>query len=269
MYGMKDFFRDNLALVEDNDKIYGMFDEKKNQYIISLQNSNINIGKKSQTDVPKIDETNNTGFATLGFSEGSKGWVSLYSYKPTFGCSMTNELYTFSNRYVYKHYDPSGEYNRFYGASYKDPSYIKVIMNDAPNSIKTFHTLNYEGTEGWEMETGRAENVFKQDALNPRQFEQAYKIPKKGVTIIDETGAAKDIGFKLKESKYYRELIQDEPFAVADYTADFNRNIFNTTSGIKGYHAEFEIQYYEANQLAREQKAELFGISNEINISSK
>jgi|8_EtaG_2_1085327.scaffolds.fasta_scaffold06820_2 hypothetical protein len=278
MYGMKDFFRDNLALVasEPNfiggttgsgtNRIFGMYDEKHDQYIVSLQNSNISVGKK--TDEYGVIQTD-TGFATLGFSEGSKGWVSLYSYKPSFGLSLTNHFYTFSNRYIWRHYDPEAEYNRFYGWTSKDPSYVKIIMNDAPGSIKTFHTLSYEGTEGWEMETGRAENVFKQDALNPRQFEQAYKIPKKGVTIIDETGAAKDIGFKLKESKYYRELIQDEPFAVADYTADFNRNIFNTTSGIKGYHAEFEIQYYEANQLAREQKAELFGISNEINISSK
>jgi len=269
MYGMKDFFRDNLALVEDNDKIYGMYDEKKNQYIISLQNSNINVGKKSQTDVPKIDETNNTGFATLGFSEGSKGWVSLYSYKPTFGCSMTNELYTFNGRYIWQHYDPLGEYNRFYGENYKDPSYVTLIMNDGASSIKTFHTISYEGSKGWAMEYGRCESTVREGYTPENQYEQAYKIPKKGVTIIGENYIPVNAGFELKESKYYKELRQDLPYDAANYTVNFNRNSLNTTSGIKGYHGEFQMMYYEPTTIANEERAELFAVSNEINISSK
>ena len=268
-HGMKDFFKDNLALVGNDDRIYGMYDEVKNQYIISLQASGINVGKKSSVTKSSIETDANTEFATLGFSEGSKGWISLYSYKPTFGTSLARNFYTWNNHYIYRHYDSTGEYNRYYAATYKDPSYIKYIMNDGASSIKTFHTINYEGSSGWQMELGRCENVNKEGYTSNSQFEQAYKIPKKGVTIIDENGMSLDIGFKLKESKYYRELIQNLPHGGATYDITFNDNTLNTTSGIKGYHAEFELMYYEANEVTNETKAELFAVSNEINISSK
>ena len=91
-------------------------------------------------------------------------------------------------------------------------------MNDGASSIKTFHTINYEGSSGWQMELGRC---------SPADIKHRIE----GIT--------------------------------------FNDNTLNTTSGIKGYHAEFELMYYEANEVANETKAELFAVSNEINISSK
>ena len=264
-YGMTDFFRDNLVLT---DRAFGMYDERKSQYILSLRGSNINVGKKSKTTTPDID-TANTTFATIGFSERNNGWVSLYSYKPQFGVSLQNKFYTFNAQDLYQHYTDTAEFNRFYAATFKDPSYVKLVMNDSPSSIKTFHTINYEGTTGWEMESGRAENVFRETYTVESQAEEAYKIPKKGVTIIGENNLPLNVGFELKESKYYKELKQNLPYSVADYTAGFNRNTFNATSGIKGYHAVFEMQYYEPTEIVGENKAEIFAVSNEINISSK
>ena len=265
MYGMKDFFKDNLALVGSNfsnDHIYGMYDENKDQYIVSLQNSNINVGKKTGSSIA-IDSANTT-FATLSYSEAVKGWTSFYTYKPTFGLSMSKKFYTFDKRFIYEHY--VGEYNKFYDAIYADPSYIQLVFNDGPSSIKTFHTINYEGTTGWSMEFFKAENVNREGYTVNSQTEQAYKIPKNGVTIIDETGRGVNVGFELKESKYYKELMQNVPYTFTD---TFHRGHINTTSGIKGYHAVAELQYWEPTTIVNEEKAELFAVSSEINISSK
>ena len=266
MYGMKDFFKDNLALIDTSfsvqDKIYGMYDEVKDEYVISLQGSNITAGKKVDSNgrIP----TTNTTFATLGYNEAVKGWVTFYSYKPTFGLSMSKRFYTFQGKFIFEHYD--GEYNKFYTAVYKDPAYIQLVFNDGASSIKTFHAINYEGTTGWSMESFKAENVGKEGYTEASQEERAYKIPKKGVTIIDETGRGMNIGFELKESKYYAGLRQDVPYL---FNNTLNRTTVNTTSGIKGYHAVAELQYWEPNYVVNESKAELFAVSCEINISSK
>jgi len=118
------------------------------------------------------------------------------------------------------------------------------------------------------MESGKAEDVNRDTYTISSQAEQAYKIPKKGVTIVDENNMQINVGFELKESKYYKELRQNLPYAFSNYTAGFNRNTFNKTTGIKGYHAVFEMQYYEPSDVTGETKAELFAVSNEINISS-
>ena len=263
-YGMTDFFKDNLAL---SDKVFGMYDEDKNQYVVSLQGADINIGKKTNASSASIS-TSNTTFATLGFQEKTKGWVSLYSYKPKFGVSLQNKFFTFNAQNIYKHYDSTADYNKYYDAQFKDPSYVKLVMNDVPSSIKSFLTINYEGSTGWSMESGRAEDVNRDTYTTSSQAEQAYKIPKKGVTIVDENNIQINVGFELKESKYYKELRQNLPYVSSNYTAGFNRNTFNKTTGIKGYHAVFEMQYYEPSDVAGENKAELFAVSNEINISS-
>jgi hypothetical protein len=262
--GMKDFFRDNFKQIRNSDKVYGMYDEVHDQYIVSLQNNNINVGRKTKTTSSEI-ETANTGFATVSFSEKSKGWVSVFSFKPTFGVSLKNQFFTFNNQFIFKHYDTSSEFNKFYDATYKDPSYVNLVMNDMPSSIKSFLTINYEGTTGWSMEQAEAENVYT-DYGSQREY--AYKIPKKGVTISDENGIQINVGFESKEGKYYKELRQNLPFLQENFTADFNRNTFNKTTGIKGYHAVFELQYHEPFQVVNEVKPELFAVGNEINISS-
>ena len=88
------------------------------------------------------------------------------------------------------------------------------------------------------------------------------------MTIVNENNILINAGFEHKESKYYKELRQNLPYTSSDYTAGFNRNTFNKTTGIKGYHAVFEMQYYEPSDITGENKAELFAVSNEINISS-
>ena len=274
-FGMKDFFRDNLRLVTDSGSIFGMYDEVKNMFVLSIQEptTTINHGKITKGNVPGVSETASgsissqpSQYVTMSFSDRTNGWVSYYTYKPSFGTSIQNQYFTFNGQNIYKHYDINSEYNKFYGATYKDPSYIKFIQNDMPSSIKTFFTINYEGTSGWFMESMTAESVNREGYTTGSVVEQAYKIPKKGVTIVDETGASANVGFELKESKYYKELKQKLPYVYSDYDSGFNDNTLNTTTGIKGYHANIELQYYEPFQNTTESKAELFAVSNDVSI---
>lgn len=125
-------------------------------------------------------------------------------------------------------------------------------------------TVNYEGSTGWSMDRAEAENVVREDYTQDSQKEQAYKIPEKGVTIIDNNGVGLDVGFKLKESKYYGDIKQKVPYSSSDYTTTFNRNTLNTTLGIKGYHLELDMVYHKPT--GNGVKAELFAVSNEIKI---
>ncbi len=269
-YGMNDFFRDNLKKVKsttlsgetEKGKIYGMYDERHNEYVVSLHHSSLTGGRKT-TDT-STNTTNENGFLTLGFNEYSNGWTSFYSYKPTFGFSIVNDFYTFNSSLLYLHYAEDAGYNNFYESAYNDPSYVTLIMNDASSQIKTFTSINYEGSNGWSMDRAEAENVSKDGYVYSSQKEEAYKIPKKGVTILDNNGMAIDVGFKLKESKHYAELRQKIPYDSSNYNAAFNNNTINTTLGIKGYHVEIDMLYHEPTGLGN--KVELYAVSNEIKI---
>ena len=89
---MRSFFRDNL---QNANRIYGMYDEQKNKYVISLQNAH----GVASTYLPEYGTSSESTtvsketYATLSFDEGSKGWVSFYTYKPTFGFSIDNKFY--------------------------------------------------------------------------------------------------------------------------------------------------------------------------------
>jgi len=269
-YGMNDFFRDNLKKLRartssgdsEKGKVFGMYDERHGEYIVSLQRSNITGGKKTLSDSPST--TVNNGFLTLGFCEASNGWVSFYSYKPTFGFSMMNEFYTFNADKLYMHYAENGSYNNFYDSTYNDPSYVTLIMSDAASSTKTFMTVNYEGSTGWKMDRAQAEDVSRQGYTNNLQKEEAYKIPENGVTIIDADGTAIEAGFKLRESKYHAYLKQKVPYNFSDYNSNFNNNTLNTTLGIKGYHLEMDLLYHEPTGNGK--LVELFAVSNEIKL---
>ena len=88
---------------------------------------------------------------TLSFKEDVKGWVSFKSFFPESGINLANNYYTIYNGKLYKHHDENTSRNRFYGTDYN--SSVNVILNDGPGSIKSFHTLAYEGSQS------RVENI--------------------------------------------------------------------------------------------------------------
>ena len=122
LHGMKDFFRDEL---KDADTLLGTYDKKKDEYNVTLP-----LSSRSVT-----------------FNENVKGWTSFKSFVPESGLGCSGDYYTFDKGKIYKHHDEAQSRNNFYGDQYF--SRVNVLLNDAPSVIKTYNTVDYEGTKDW------------------------------------------------------------------------------------------------------------------------
>ena len=122
-HGMKDWFRDRLKL---GDKLIGSYDDRKDEYNITIKG--------------------NTIAKTVTFKEDVKGWVSFKSFTPENAISCANEYYTFKDGNIWKHHNEDVDRNTFYNESLV-PSSVEVIFNEVPGSVKSFKTVNYEGSQ--------------------------------------------------------------------------------------------------------------------------
>jgi hypothetical protein len=120
------------------DYLIGTFDGVNSEYNLTLKAK------------PQYDDVGYT--TTVSFNEGSKGWVSFKSFIPSCGGSISGKYLTakFDQKKkgslgVFEHYAPNIDRNRFY--SYRVPSTIDVLFNDMPDIIKSFRSLNYEGSQ--------------------------------------------------------------------------------------------------------------------------
>ena len=105
---------------------------------------------------------------TVTFSEDVNGWTSFKSFVPEGGVSLSKKYFTFKDAYLYQHYVPlkkdiggsnwisakeeeAENYNIFYThlgeRQAYSPSTVKAVLNMEPSIVKTFNTLNYEGSQ--------------------------------------------------------------------------------------------------------------------------
>ena len=245
---MRSFFRDNLPKTK---RIYGMYDERKNKYVISLQNDE-NISSTHLSEYGGDGATNLTKdvYATLSFDEASKGWVSFYTYKPTFGFSLDNEFYTYDNQNLYKHYSDNVQRCKFYTSSYSDPANVEFVFNDQPTTVKNFHTINYEGTTGWKM------------ASSETDMHEAFPILSSDTTV---SSLSIPINFVNKENKYYGHIRNNTT------TTSLNQIIGVDLSGVKGYFNKVKMQYWKPSEAIASSvnKAELYAVGSETVYSSQ
>tara|TARA_R110002020_G_scaffold19831_4_gene68074 strand:+ start:10 stop:9552 length:9543 start_codon:yes stop_codon:yes gene_type:complete len=93
---------------------------------------------------------------TLSFSELSKGWVSFKSFHFEDGLSLNNDYFTFKGGQLFKHH-ANPKHNTFYESlcgfskvcaleTFTESS-VEVLFNELPGSVKSFQTLNYEGSQ--------------------------------------------------------------------------------------------------------------------------
>ena len=131
--GMKTFFKNNLRKTKS---LLGTFDIISGEYNLTLDYSGIQNDENGKQLVDK----------TISFNEAAKGWVSFKSFVPTAGESIAGKYITTNTYKIYDHYNSdTTTYNIFYGTTYE--SSIKVLFNDMPGSIKSFKTINYEGSQ--------------------------------------------------------------------------------------------------------------------------
>ena len=238
-YGMSDFFRDELSTLNGNastsiGKAVGAWDIHSSQYALSLQ----------KYVTPGSTQT----FKTISFDDSVNGFPSFFDYAPDHGDSIKNEYYTIKDGSMWLHYSPTALRSNFYGTQYK--SSIRFIFNPKVSMSKVFKTINYEGGNGWEV------NSFKSDitgihsvgapegALNDEwglgtrdttalvySYNQGSYDDYGNTFPSQLTPPINHAGFDRKENKYMSNLINNSPAAAGEvmFGADM--------TGIKGYFA--------------------------------
>jgi hypothetical protein len=117
---------------------------------------------------------------TVTFSEDVNGWTSFKSFVPESGVSLSKKYYTIDAGGLFQHYvplknyypnngnasylvssslDDAENYNMFYGTHSAKGSSVRVILNNEPSTVKTFNTLNYEGTQAQVLKPSSIENI--------------------------------------------------------------------------------------------------------------
>ena len=101
---------------------------------------------------------------TLSFSEDVNGWTSFKDFVPESGTSISKKYFTMFSGGLFQHYvplkydsaswidcniDEAENYNWFYGVP--NNSSITAVLNGDPSTVKTFNTLNYEGSQAQVM----------------------------------------------------------------------------------------------------------------------
>jgi hypothetical protein len=221
-YGMTDYFRDKLSTAEEN--IIGGWDAHNKQYVVSIPQES-----------PAPNET-------LAFDETSKGWVSFFDYEPNQIISLNNNYFTAYNGKLYKHYTlaPNTQARGvFYGN--QNNSNVTFVFNGAPSMVKNFQTINYEGDSGWRMDS------FKTNTDLTLPITSAVF-----VTTLEQMQNSLLINrFKLKEDKYYANLVNGTPSQNGEVVWG------SSSSGVKGFFGEVTMSINNSNV----GKKELFAVS--------
>ena len=190
--GMSDFFGDNLAV---SSTILGTYNEDKGSYNITLNNK------------------------TLSFDERVDGWTSFKSFIPEAGLSINNKYYTFKDGDLYSH--DNTVRNTFYGTAYE--SSVNVLLNDISSSVKSFKTLNYEGSDSRKytysgsvgsttIGAGTTIEVLEKSGYTPSQISGLTETSSKGwyadsISTDQQTGSVKF--FKSKENFKFNKILGD------------------------------------------------------------
>jgi hypothetical protein len=235
-YGMIDFFRDTLSSVTDTGVVLGAYDNYNQNYILSIQPFN-------------RYEPDGTSYKTLAFDERSQGWTSFFTYKPDAMFSSQGYFYSAKDSSdesdIYRH-NTNLTRNSFYGLAIQ-PSSVQFVFNPSPNNIKTFQTINYEGTSGWEVtslvsdETGfdLVSNSWKNHI---DEATVAVTVPATANTytriysyyegLYTENGIEYRAGFDRKQNKYMAVIPNNTQTPLPGEVV-----FGNQTSGIKAYYA--------------------------------
>jgi hypothetical protein len=240
-YGMTDYFRDQLGALDGTfgkGKAIGGYDIYTKQYVLSLQQSEQTIA-----EVPVVNPDPQS--VNLSFDERVLGFPSFFSYQPDQILSIQSNYYTFKDNKLYKHYNPAVVRNNFYGVQYD--SSIQFVFNPSPSLSKVFKTVNYEGSNGWEIPSFNANRSFElRDTISPilSYNDGAY---------VGDFGYTYYAGFDKKEGKYMTNLVN------ASIATEGEVVFGDSMTGVKGYIATVTIK---SDTTSRTGPMELFAVSS-------
>lgn len=146
-YGMGDFFSDNLKV---SSYLWGSFDDDKKSYNLGLDTLLPEWSNKFKDRFfIKGNWTEyNPSSTTISFKEEVKGWESRKSFSAEGGISLNDRYYTFNNGQIWEHRTNDSVRNNFYGTQYD--SSVDFLINEMPNIVKKYKTLNYSGSKSRE-----------------------------------------------------------------------------------------------------------------------
>ena len=232
------------------DKIIGGWDIHNKNYVVSIQN------KSEDTVTPDT-------YSTLSFEDDINGWTSFFTYEPNFVGSLKSKYYSFYDAEIYEHYDQTPGHIRstFYGVT--SNSSIEFIFNANPSIIKNFKTVNYEGSNGWQVESFLSDaEGFDLQAGSQQQYNDSAKLVRSYEEgLYNEGGVPYRAGFNRKENKYFANLINDS--AARPGEVFFG----DATTGIKGYLATVKVSTDATTDPGGAK--ELFAVSTEFVVSSR
>jgi hypothetical protein len=198
--GMKDYFSDLFNSYAD--ECLGTYDARKKDY-------NLTVKKKYAHYQTAPHES-----VTISYSESSDGWESFKSFIPQAGVSLNNSYYTMFDGMFFEHHVNETR-NNFYGTQYT--SDITVLFNDNPTEVKSFTTINYEGSQAnipvftdvdnnnyFTGDYSTNEGLLDTDNVTDGEY---YNLTAKNGWYVDDMftnlQTCGDIYFKNKEDKYF------------------------------------------------------------------
>jgi len=262
-----------------SDKLVGGWDINNACYTVSLQPTTVQNGCVTEV-----------GYSTLNFDESINGWVSFYDYKPEIMFSLKNSFLSSDGFKLWRHYydNPTSRGN-FYDQGYK-PSQIRFVFNPSISIVKSFQTISYEGSNGWEVMRYYSDPTeFNQDPhpitipTDPLTFTPGWKAYtdkaqqvlsyEEGVYTDPADGLVYRVGFERKENRYVSELksaslVQAGEVVYWDGILDSNGIPTSAapTSGLKGYYVTVDLQTDNATDVGG--LKELFAVSSNWVVSS-
>ena len=183
-YGMIDYFRDKLAA---ESTITAGYDVYNKNYALTIDDG--------------------LGAPTVVFDDVINGWVSRMEYNPELSTSSRGIYYTFKDQAIWQQNADPANYNSFYGI--QRYSSVSFVFNPDPVRTKTFNTINYTGSNGWQAQLLTSD--YTGVDTNPQQpglGDTTYS--DRGQTILSyddgyytNNGIEYRAGFDRKQNIYY------------------------------------------------------------------
>jgi hypothetical protein len=143
------------------------------------------------------------GGTTVVYNEQGKGWTSFREFVPEAGVSCSGNYYTLKSGSLYEHYAPGSPHNSWYGSGPKQ-SLIKFLINAEPSIVKTFNSINYEGSRAYALATSPSAQQSEY------YYDNFYDSTQQGWildTIRTDIATAKVAEFVKKENKYFGAIV--------------------------------------------------------------
>tara|TARA_R100001594_G_scaffold1168_1_gene4878 strand:- start:463 stop:1980 length:1518 start_codon:yes stop_codon:yes gene_type:complete len=246
--GMMDFFRDRFADLGTKGSIVGGYDIYNKNYVVSISSDGRFESKSTEPSDNIL--TGEARAWTLAWDDRVAGWTTFFNYIPTNMFSCIGRFYSTAGGGVWQHYTNSLR-NSYYNEP-SDTSYVKFVFNPEPNLVKTFKTINYEGSNGWDVvqlvsdQTGEIEfpsasglyQTYDDETTGDVRLEDGTSsgIDYRAIYSYDEGlytdgGIEYRAGFDRKQNKYWAVIPNNTVTPIPGEVIWGNQTV-----GIKGYY---------------------------------